>query len=312
MKNKLLIAGIAAAAVVPASAQAFEFTVSGQVNQAVVFGGDTDDAEIVDNNTSGSRFRFKGSKAINDAVKAGFRYEMQDQDNVSSSLTDREDTDVRVSQIYLSGDFGKFSLGKGSSVSDGIFEAYSLINYMGGAESAALYSGTTAVAYSANDGLSRKNIVRYDSPNFGGFSVALGTYSGGGEGIALRYKNKVAGGTLVAQYSADEVDGGEEFKGGSIGYKSAMGLSASYSFAERDDKDDETEWLMVGYSFGNTTISYGTGESGASTGSKNEMSIIGVNYKPVKGMEIYFNRMNFDNADGVDGDTFSIGSRVKF
>lgn len=312
MNNKLLIAGVAAAVLMPASAQAFEFKVSGQVHQALIFGGDTDDAVIVDNNTSGSRFRIKGSAPINDAVKAGFRYELQDQDNVSSSLSDKEDTEVRVSQIYLSGDFGKVSLGKGSSVSDGIFEAYGMINYMGGAESAAAYSGTTDVAYRSNDGLSRKNILRYDSPKFNGFSVAVGTYSGGGEGVALRYKNKVAGGTLVAQYSADEVDGGEEFTGGSIGYKSAMGLSASYSFAERDDKDDETEWLMFGYSFGKTTVSFGTGESGASTGDKNEMSIIGVNYKPVKGMEIYFNRMNFDNADGVDGDTFSIGSRVKF
>lgn len=314
-KSLVVVSAVSAVALAPMSAQAFDFKISGQVNQAIIFGGDAEETSIVDNNTSGSRFRFKGSKEFG-ALKAGFRYEMQDQDNLSSSLgTDRADTEVRVSQVYVSGGFGKVTLGKGSSVSDGIFEAYGMINYMGGAESQLAYRGSVPVAYRSNDGLSRQNVLRYDSPKFNGFSVAAAINgsqgdNGSGSGVALRYKGKVAGGTLVAQIASDEIDQGEEFTGGSIGYKHSSGISASYSFADRDDNDDESDWLMFGYSFGNTTVSYGTGTSGA--GVDNDMNIIGVNYKPTKGMEIYFNRMSFDNANGVEGDTFSLGSRVKF
>ena len=42
-----------------ATAQVAEVELSGQLNAAVVFGGDVDDPEIVDNTASGSRIRLK-------------------------------------------------------------------------------------------------------------------------------------------------------------------------------------------------------------------------------------------------------------
>jgi len=314
MKKSLVIAGaVSAVALAPLSAQAFEFKVSGQVNQLISFGGDTLETEFFDNTTTGTRFRIVGSQAINDNLKAGFRYEAQKQDNASHTAEDSGSFEIRVSQVSLSGGFGKVVLGKGTTISDGSFEAYGLVNYMGGAGSWLGINGNlaTGAAYRDGDGLSRGNVLQYHTPNFNGFSAAIGQNSGGGTGVALRYKGKVAGGTLVANIATDESDkSGRDFTGGSIAYKHSSGISASYSSGEYDNNGVESDWLMVGYTFGKTTVSYGTGSSGA--GVDNDMDVIGLNYKPTKGMEIYLQRNSFDNADGTSGDAMSLGSRIKF
>jgi len=78
MKTKLLIAALAATAVAAPAAQA-KVKISGQVNQAAILSSDLDDVTVVDNNTTGSRFRFKAAKKFG-GLKAGVRYEIQAQE----------------------------------------------------------------------------------------------------------------------------------------------------------------------------------------------------------------------------------------
>lgn len=300
----------------PMSSHAFDWKISGQVNQAVLFGGDVDDTTVVDNNSSGSRFRIKGSKDIAPGLKAGFRYELQDQDNNSSSLADRENTDVRYSDIWLNGSFGKLSLGKGDGAADGTFEAYGLIHYLGGSEAVGLFQGATSVAYRNVDGAGRVNRLRYDSPKLGGLKLAISLDNGDQNEVAAFYQTKLAGGTFRARLGAVSKDNADR-SSGSVAYKHSSGISASYSAGERDFDDGttrETDWKMIGYTFGKTTVAYGAGESGQNAFgiTDDKMNVLSLSYKPAKGMEIYLMRMDFENQDGTEGDAFALGSRVKF
>ena len=153
MKKLLIASAVAAVAVAPATSFAFKAKLSGQVNSAVLFGGDVDDPTVVDNNTSGSRFRFKGSQEIGGGLTAGFRYEFQDQDNVSSSTADADEdgvrdvlegtadsvnTDVRYSDVWIKGSFGKIGIGKGDGAANGSNESYGLLNFFGASEALSL------------------------------------------------------------------------------------------------------------------------------------------------------------------------------
>ncbi len=65
----------------PAFAQS-EVEFSGQVNAAIVFAGDIDEPEIVDNTASGSRIRIKNKVKL-DKVTFTSRYEIQFKENQS-------------------------------------------------------------------------------------------------------------------------------------------------------------------------------------------------------------------------------------
>lgn len=310
MKQTILITGVVAGILlVPAQSMAMDFKFSGQVNSALVFGGDVKDPIIVDNNTSGTRLRIKGTQNINDDIKAGFRYELQAQDNSSDDLTDKVIREVRYSDVWFAGSFGKIGLGKGDGAANNTFEAYSLINFLGGGLSELLFRGSTAVGYRTKDGISRQNRVRYDSPNFNGLNFALSLDNADTNEVAVRYKGKVADGKLDARLGL--VSRTEDRTSYSVAYKHSSGVSASYSFGE-DNKaagDDDTNWIMLGYDVAkNITLAYGLGEESGG----DEMNMASVDWKPIKGIEIYFNMMDFENANGVSGDAMALGSRIKF
>ena len=317
MKKALLALAVAGAAV---SAQA-DTSVSGQVNSAVLFGGDVNDATTVDNNTTGTRFRIKSSKDVG-AITYGARLEYQFQDNKSSDLNDSLATDsseVRYSDVWISGKLGKLGLGKGDGAANGTFEASGLLNFLGSSESHLLWEGATALAYRDIDGISRQNRVRYDSPKLGGgFHIALSLDNGDAQEFAVKYKGKVAGGKLDARFGMVSRDAGaasDDVESYSIAYKHNSGFGLSYSDAEDDNAAGltlEANWIQVAYDFGDFIISYGTGESGAVSAVEDEFDTVSLVYKPVKGVEVYLNFADFENATGVSGDATAIGSRFKF
>ena len=296
------------AALAPMQLSAAEFKISGQVNSAVVFGGEVQDPTIVDNNTQGSRFRFQGSTDINADYKAGFRYEMQVQDNNSTTLGDGL-TEIRYSDVWFSGNFGKLGIGKGDGAANNTFEAYSLINFMAGGLGELLFRGSTNLGYRTKDGIGRQNRVRYDSPNFNGFSVAVSLDNDDTNEYALRYKQKLASGKLDARLGvADRVVSRTSY---SVAYKHNSGVSASYSFGEDDvaTGEDDVDWIMLGYDVvDNVTLSFGTGEENGG----DEMQILAVLWAPTKGVEMYFHSMDYTNADNSSGDAMALGSRFKF
>lgn len=282
--------------------------ISGQVNQAAILDSALDDIEVVDNNTTGSRFRFRSSKEFG-GFKAGIRYELQAQDNQSSSLSDTGISEVRYSDVWLSGGFGKIAIGKGEGAADGTFESYGLFGHFNGGDLARLTVGGEGVIdggvnYRSFDGTSRENRIRYDSPDFNGFKFALSVDNGGRNEVGLQYNGKVAGGRLRAR--AGSVSD-EEITSYSIAYRSSFGLGLGYSYGDQDDNRD-TDWKTISYTFGKFVAQYGFGEDSLN----NEFSVIGINYRPTSGVEIYLNNADASNADGTGGDATYLGSRIRF
>lgn len=74
----------------PLAAQAFEATVSGQVNRALMWADDgiVSETHHVDNDNSGTRFRFTGTAAdVMPGVKAGLLFEVEFQSNASNDVS---------------------------------------------------------------------------------------------------------------------------------------------------------------------------------------------------------------------------------
>lgn len=331
MKTKLFIAGLATSVLfAPVASQAFEAKLSGQVNSAVLFGGDVDDTEVVDNNASGSRFRFKASEEIGGGMKAGMRLEFQIQDNKSGNLTDSLSDgtgETRYSDVWVSGNWGKLGIGKGDGAANGTFEAYGLLCYLCGGENVYLYKGALAkagspVGYDTIDGTSRENRVRYDSPNFNGFSFAASLDNNDREEIAIQYKGKIGNGTL--DFRAGDVSE-EDITSASIAYKHDSGFGIAYSDGEKGNSD--SDWLQVSYSFGKSDVNIGSGDNDG-----DDATIFTYRYLPVKGMEIYLQYIDYENESfttrtnlndegtifldtftpAFSGDAMALGSRIKF
>lgn len=106
--------------------------ISGHVHQAVMFwdDGDETNAYVVTNDTSRTRFRFRGSAKINSDWSAGYRLEL----GVRASRSDRVDQnsddpgdaiDIRYSAWYLkSKTFGEVHVGRTEGATQGITEIH--------------------------------------------------------------------------------------------------------------------------------------------------------------------------------------------
>jgi len=188
----------------------------GQVNRAFLAAddGDSSDYYFVDNDNSSSRIGLIGEAKVNDDITIGTRMEFEYQSN-PSNLVNQDDKnpddgdgtgfDERwVDAQFTSKRFGKLYLGKGSTASDGTSEVdlsgtavvgYSSIGDMAGGilfyDDNANARSTTDIGdvFSDFDGLSRRNRIRYDSPEFWGFTLAASALSDGGD-VALKYAAK--------------------------------------------------------------------------------------------------------------------------
>lgn len=187
--------------------------VYGQVNRAFLAAddGDSSDYYFVDNDNSSSRVGVIGEAKVNEDITVGTRMEFEYQSNPSNVVNqDDKDPDGTsfddrwIDAQFTSKRFGKLYLGKGSTASDGTSEVdlsgtdvvgYSSIADMAGGilfyDKTTDTRSATAVgdAFSNFDGLSRRNRIRYDSPNFAGFTLSGSLLSDGGD-VALKYAAK--------------------------------------------------------------------------------------------------------------------------
>ena len=312
MKKKLLASAIASILVVGVGAEAADFKASGQVSRVLVSPDDDAGSELqfLDNNISGSRFRFTGNQDIGNEMKAGFRIEAQFQsnkgntvnggtytDSTAGNLGNEDNIDLRYQDVYVSGDFGKISLGKGDGASNGRTETDLSGTYIIAAvNSADLYGGfvfdvdgdgvddvlTTEVDesdpskigeyYGEVDGYSRVNRLRYDSNNFSGFSFAASygqqevtelaaSFAGGTD---TKYKVQAFVGSIGE--SANNEDNGDERMGlsGSVLLSNGLNFTAAWSEKDRDqaDADDQEHmWAKVGYKMGKHAFAVDYGET---------------------------------------------------
>ncbi len=320
------------------SAQAVDFTISGQVSRAILFPDDAAGTEVqhVDNNASGSRVRVKAKQDLDNGMAMGARYEVQLQENKGSavnggSLKEEANStiDVRYSDIWINGGFGKLSLGKGDGASNGTTEMdmsgtymaapANMMDMLGGLQ----YETGKKVGsvYTMYDGYSRNNRLRYDSPKMAGLSLAVSSAQGNSIEIALRYSGEFGGVKVQGAIFSDDAGdhpSRKDTQGGSIAVLLPSGFNALVAYSTRDGgagDDPAVVWTKLGYKTGKHSVSIDFGQaSDVTAGVDADTAALAYTFRPAKGIETYAAYRTFmvDTNGSVDPTVFFIGSRVKF
>jgi predicted porin len=337
-----LLAALATSTVIllPASANAFEFTLSGQVNRLIMGVDNGEESGVVnaDNSVSGTRVRTKGEGDIGNDMTAGFYLEYQLQSNPSDEITedsldsdgiggdvgDGDNFSNRNANVWFKGNFGKVTLGQGSGAADGSTEAdksgTTVIQYASGSGDllGSMEYGESGVtvgdARSSFDGLGRNDNIRYDAA-VGDFSFA-GSY-GNGDKIeaAARYKMN----NLEVRVAAwDGKDSNDDVTGAAISAsweaENGLNLTGAYSGDDRDD-DPTNLYLKLGYKMGNNAYAVDWSETtDLADGDGSSASVAWVN-QLMAGIEIYasYRVESLDDVDGEDDIEALIGgARIKF
>ncbi len=302
--------------------------VSATVNRAVVFTDDGDNTYVknVTNNTKGDRFRLVGTAKSKD-LTIGAKLEFGVYNTNNSNAVDQQDNasvnsgnaniDNRNAFIFFhSKKYGKLSIGKQSTASDGSAEVdlsgTKAAYYNGNMPNSGFYfikasekpgqsggpSPSTAnnprikSVMSGYDGLSRADGVRYDSPKFQGFQVSGGAYEGGDADVALRYSGKVAGTKVAAAAAYWNTNGTSGDTSDGSGYTMTVsalhssGLNATVSYADANKqassrKDGDNLFVRLGYQLkvfgvGKTSMSISYQETNDKGTDQNEFTAYGV------------------------------------
>jgi len=331
---------IASSLLLTPAAQAFEAKVSGQVSRMVVLPDDAagDEIQHVDIGWSGSRVRFTGSEEMDNGNKVGFRFEMQFQDNAANKVDGGtlgsvgDQSDFRYQDLYFSGGFGKISLGKGDGASNGSTEVdfsgtvlSSSSNHQSNWGGYKITPGQSwGSVFTMFDGLSRQNRLRYDTPNFNGFSVAGSINQGNASELAVRYKGDLGGSkfgaalfTATAPDKSATVDG-NDITGGSASFLMSSGLNFTVAFSESDPDVGaalDATTFKVGYKKGMHAYTIDVGEGENSFGEEGDTTGFTYAYFPHPGVEVFATWRELDssgvaNAESVD--LFAFGGRIKF
>ena len=346
IRKPYTLAALATSAVIllPTSANAFEFTLSGQVNRLIMNVDNGDESGVVnaDNSVSGTRVRVKGNGDIGNDLTAGLYYEYQLQSNPSNKITaDSLDSDGiggdvgggddfsnRNANIWVKGNFGKVTLGQGSGAADGSTEAdlsgTTVIQYptSNGDLLGSMEYGDAGVtvggARSAFDGLGRNDNIRYDIA-INDFSFA-GSYGNGDKReLAARYKLENLE-VRVAWW--DEASSGDGDRGAAISAtwiaENGINLTGEYSGTDASDgeADDPTNiYVKLGYKTGKSSFGVDWSETqDLGPGDASSVSIAWV-YMPMAGIETYasYRVESIDNVDDDDDiDAVIGGARIKF
>ena len=345
----------------------------GQVNRAALISddGDSSDYYFVDNSNSSSRVGLIASAKVNDDLEIGGRFEFDSDQNKSdkvnqddkSNVGDNKFRDRWIDAQVTSKTFGKLYLGKGSTASDGTSEVdlsgtsvvgYSSVTDMAGGiffyDSA---SGgfvdtdpTGAVSFlkagdvfNNFDGLGRDDRIRYDTPEFFGFTASASALSGNGGDVALKYAAqwgdfKFAAGAAYANPSSN--GSYDDQYNGSASVLHASGINLTVAGGQRNfdtsGRDDATFYYgKLGYrrqffELGESrfSVDYGRYDDVAQNNDEAETWGFQIVQDFAKwGSEYYLGYRNYDldrSFDNVGGNPLSLddidvlmtGVRVKF
>ncbi len=352
MKKKALAIAIATALTAPMAAHAVKVKVSGQVNKALMFADDGtfSQTQIVDNDNSSTRFRFSGSEDMGNGITAGIIWEVQQQSNPSNDVKMKSTGDVadssdpgvaffeRRAAVYFKGGFGRVLLGQYQVAADGAVEKdlsgtsladYSSRQAVAGDIAYRTSAGATPVSdieahYNNYDGLSRRDLIRYDSPKLGG--VANVAVSGGNDfwDAALHAKTSFAGGKFAAglAYTSEPT---KDTVGVSASFLFSQGTSLTFHYAEEDNDgvgglQGEVYGIKAGHKFGNNavSVSYSEADDISVAGITSEViSLAWVHKLKKPKVELYALYRNWElsgtGTAGVDEiDVIMVGSRIKF
>lgn len=341
--KKLFMYSVIGCFVAVGPAQAIEFKLSGQVSRMAVAPNDADgdDIQFQDIGWSGTRFRFTGSQELGGGQKVGFRLEQQIQSNPSFQATgggqndggNDDFIDNRYQDIWFSGAFGKVALGKGDGASNGATEAdlsgtalSSSSNHQDNWGSYRVTEGSEGnpgvswgSIFRMNDGLSRVNRLRYDTPSFGGLGLAVSVGQGNSRELGLSFKGNMPDTQIVARaFYADAADFADnaEITGFSASALHASGINVTVAYSDRDNEtglDQNASTIKLGYKTGihAVTVDFGEGETGTT-----EADTMGLTYAvtPAKGWELFatYRELDSDLLGAESVDLVALGSRIKF
>jgi predicted porin len=335
---------LASGLLIATSTHAIEFKLSGQVSRMIVAPDDDsgDSIQHQDIGWSGSRFRFTGEENLENGLTAGFRLEQQLQSNPSFASAGANQTnggnddfiDNRYQDIYLKGGFGKVSIGKGDGAANGGTESdlsgtalSSSSNHQDNWGNYIIVAGenpednvTWDSIFTMNDGISRVNRLRYDTPSFSGASAAISFDQGDAVELALRFKTDI-GGTKInsAVFYVDAADfaNDAEVLGLSASFLHASGFNLTFAFSDRDNSgntpDQEATTLKLGYKTGVHAVSvdFGVGERGNA-----EADTTGITYSATLGSGIEsfitYRQLGADIAFAEDVQLLALGGRIRF
>jgi len=203
--------------------------ISGHVNRAVMFADNGNQSKFfhVDNDNSSTRFRFQGEARVNEDFMAGAQILMQVESNSSADvdIVRKKESDGSVItdrhlEVYFdSKRFGRLWLGKGETASDTTNE----IDLSGTGVVADAASGIEEFAggisffnrkdpeepgpriksvFANFDGLDLKNRVRYDTPNFYGFTLGTSHADTDSYDGAIKFAGEFSGHKVQAAFAA--------------------------------------------------------------------------------------------------------------
>ncbi len=324
---------------------AFDFKISGQISRMVVAPDDAvgDELQHQDIGWSGTRFRITGEEELASGQTVGFKLEQQIQSNPAFASAGGSQTnggnddfiDNRLQDIFIQGNFGKISMGKGDGASNGATESdlsgtalSSSSNHQDNWGNYVVVAGATPEEnitwdsiFTMNDGISRVNRLRYDTPSANGFGLSGSLDQGNAYEIALRYSGNVRGATVksaIFYVDTNEFASDAEVFGLSASVLLGNGLNATVAFSDRDNRpdvspDQEAFTIKLGYIYGvnAVTIDYGLGERG-----NDEADTFGLTYATklsanIEGFATYRKLdADIDNASSVD--LAALGARIKF
>lgn len=259
----------------------FEFY--GQINKGLLIyddGGQTENYFPVDNGNSSSRAGFRIYSLMENDWSFGANLEWEwnpySTTNVNQTNEDHFDwgTDLmRKAEIYLnSKDYGKFWFGQGSMASDTSAEVdlsgtdvvgYSLVSDMAGGPFFRNEDGTLSTvhvkdAFTNYDGLSRKLRVRYDTPSYGGFSLATSvgtqvvpeTTDVTVWDMAVRYNETYDAFKVSAALAFSKPGGSNSIYDGSVSIlhlDTGLSLTLAAGYSDKETVDGRYGYVKVGY-----------------------------------------------------------------
>lgn len=349
IKNNLKI-GFVLASLVGASSNAWalEFDFYGQINRAMMSVDDGQETEsyFVDGSTSSTRVGARGEANINDALSAGIKLESEYQSNASSDVSQLDQSvspelEERYAELYISGDWGRLSLGQGDGAANGVVERdlsgtmlahFSMNPTVGGAvqfRDGESFGPPMGATINAQDFEGRYDRLRYDTNLAGGLDFAVS--SGVNENdntheLSSVYLNESTLGTIraTAGYSVRELgglEGDRDTIGGSLAYLAPNGLNAFVAISNRQDEneyDGQFYYTKLGYRNGahRFSVDYTRGEDYLMKGDVSQQVGLGYVYQAAKWLELYgLAKKHYLNSDAGDYDDINIlmlGSRLKF
>jgi hypothetical protein len=255
----------------------------GQINKGLLIfddGGSTLGYGPVDNGNSSTRAGARIYGVVNDnwAMGGNLEWEWTPYSTNSVNQLNRGDFDwstnlLRKAELYLeSKTYGKLWLGQGSMASDGSAEVdlsgttvvgYALVSDMAGGPFFRYSDGTlTSVnvkdAFTDYDGLSRKLRVRYDTPQFAGFTVSssVGTQVVPEEthqtvwDIAARYDKTINDFKISAALAYSQPGEDQSLYDGSVSIlhqPSGLSLTVAAAYSDEDVVDGRYGYFKLGY-----------------------------------------------------------------